>query len=203
SDTALETATDFVLRQIAPDEDDAALALLAVVPRPLMVAVEDHGHALEDEPLVIVLEGKDALAAQDVRALLLHQILHPGKEPVGVERLVALQRNRLHFLVVIVLEAAAVMMRVTIAVVMIVAVMVVAVALEKFRLQMEDAVEVERIAAEHFVKRHLRPLGLVQPGVAIDAADARLDLVKFGRRDQIGLVDQDDVGKRDLVLGFG
>ena len=44
------------LRQIAADEDDAAVALFVLVPRPLVIAVEDHVHALEDETLVVVLE---------------------------------------------------------------------------------------------------------------------------------------------------
>ena len=74
-----------------------------------MVAVEDHVHALEHEPVRVVLEGEDSLAAQDIRPLLLHQVLHPGKELVGIERLVGPHRHRLHVLVVIVLEAAVIM----------------------------------------------------------------------------------------------
>src|SRR6185312_4464277 len=81
---ALETLPDLILRQIAADEDDAAQALLAVLPRALMIAVEDHVHALEDEALGIVLERQDALAAENLRTLLRDQILHPGKELVRV-----------------------------------------------------------------------------------------------------------------------
>src|SRR5262249_54407013 len=55
-DAALKTLADFVFGKIAPDKDDAAVALLAFLPRPLMIAVEDHVHALEDEAVVIVLE---------------------------------------------------------------------------------------------------------------------------------------------------
>ena len=50
---------------------------------------------------------------------------------------------------------------------------------EEFRLDIEDAVEVEGVAAEHLVERDLRALRAVQLGVRIDAADARLDLAQL------------------------
>ena len=71
-----------------------------------MVAVENHMHTLEHEAPILILEGKNAFAAQDIRAFLLHQILDPRKKFVCVERLVGFERNRLHFLVVVVLEPA-------------------------------------------------------------------------------------------------
>src|SRR5580704_10829851 len=123
-DAALESFGDHLPRQIAADEYHAAVALLAVFPWPLVIAVEDHVHALEHEALIVILEGEDAFAAQNVRAFLLHQVLHPRKELVRIERLVALQRNRLHVLVVIVLEPA-VRMRVFVVVIMIVAVIMI------------------------------------------------------------------------------
>ena len=82
---------DFVFGQIAPNKHNAAVTLLAFGPGPLMIAVEDHVHALKDKALVIVLERQNALGAQDVRPFGLHQVLHPGKELVGIERLVALE----------------------------------------------------------------------------------------------------------------
>src|SRR5215471_17712820 len=104
---------DLVHGQLAADEDDAAFAFLARLPRALVVAIENHVHALEHEALVVVLERQDALAAQNVRPLDLHELLHPGKELVGVERLVGLERDRLHLFVVIVLQTAVVMVRMT------------------------------------------------------------------------------------------
>src|SRR3569833_1100463 len=100
-----EAFADFLFRQFAADEDDAAQALLALLPRPLMIAVEDHVHALEDEALGIVLEREDALAAQNVRAFLLHQLLHPREELVGIQGLLTPERHALHVFVVIVLES--------------------------------------------------------------------------------------------------
>src|SRR3974390_2255313 len=82
SHATLEPLPDPFVRQIAADEHDTALALLALLPRPLVVAVENHVHALKHEPLVVALEGEDAFAAQDVRTFLLHQVLHPRKKPV-------------------------------------------------------------------------------------------------------------------------
>src|SRR5215472_21749 len=115
---------DLVHGQLAADEDDAAFAFLARLPRALVVAVENHVHALEHEALVIVLERKDALAAQNVRPLNLHELLHPGKELVGVERLVGFERDRLHLLVVIVFQTAVVMVLVAVSMVIVMGVAV-------------------------------------------------------------------------------
>src|SRR5262249_6609506 len=195
---------DLVRRQLAADEDDAAFAFLARLPRALMVAVENHVHALEHEALVVVLERQDALAAQNVRPLDLHELLHPREKLVRVERLVGLERDRLHLFVVIVFQTVVVMMRMIMTmpmtmVVVVTMVMVTTVA-EEFRLDLHDAVEVEGIAPEHLRQRNPAALGLVQLGVGIDAADACLHFAECVGFDQIGLVEQDDVGERDLVL---
>ena len=50
------------------------------LPVALQVAVEDHVHALEDVALRLVGKGEDALGAQDVRAVALHQLVDPGHE---------------------------------------------------------------------------------------------------------------------------
>src|SRR5262245_6692860 len=205
---AREPFPDLLLGQLAADEDDAAFALLAGLPRALVVAVENHVHALEHEALVVVLERQDALAAQNARPLRLHEVLHPGEEFVRVERLVGLERDRLHLFVVIVLQAAVVAMRVAVimvmamvvAVTMVVIVMMVTAVVEEFRLDLHDAVEIEGVAPEHLRQRDLTAFGLVQPGVGVDAADARLHLAERVGPDQVGLVEQDDVGERDLVL---
>src|SRR5215469_11835167 len=161
---------DLVHGQLAADEDDAAFAFLARLPRALVVAIENHVHALEHEALVVVLERQDALAAQNVRPLDLHELLHPGKELVGVERPVGLERDRLHLLVVIVFQTAVVMVRMIMIMPMImtvIMVMMTAVA-EEFRLDLHDAVEIESITPEHLGQRNPAALGLVQLGVGID-----------------------------------
>ena len=92
---------------------------------------------------------------------------------------------------------------VVMAVVMIVIMVVVVAGLEEFRLDLEDAVEIEGAALQHVRQRHLAALGAVQLGIGVDGADPRLDFGEFGLGDEIGLVEHDDVGERDLVLGFG
>src|ERR1700730_16870167 len=138
---------DHLFRHFAADENGAARALFAVLPGTLMVAVEDHVDALEHEALGIVLERQDALAAQDLLALLGDQILDPGEEFVGVERLLGLERERLHVLVVIVREAAMVVivvMVVAMPVIMIIFVIVIVIVpvlrLQERRLDVQDAV---------------------------------------------------------------
>src|SRR5215469_15321290 len=172
---------DLVHGQLAADEDDAAFAFLARLPRPLVVAIENHVHALEHEALVVVLERQDALAAQNVRSLDLHELLHPGKELVGVERPVSLERDRLHLLVVIVFQTAVVMVRMIMPMIVIVMVIVIMVMMttvaEEFRLDLHDAVEIESITPEclrRVLEAVLQPLGVgdrdhrVELGLAAD-----------------------------------
>src|SRR6516164_7280669 len=108
NDAAFEAGANEFFRQFAANEDDAAFALLAVLPFPLMIAFQHHMHTLEDIAVIIAGEGKYALRAQDLLALGLDQVLQPGHEQHGIERLVAAQRQRLHLLVMIVLQAMAV-----------------------------------------------------------------------------------------------
>src|SRR5262245_37553577 len=75
---AFEAFGDHLAGQVAADENDPAVAFLARLPWPLMIAVENHVHALENESLVVVFECENAFAAQNVRTFLLYQVLHPG-----------------------------------------------------------------------------------------------------------------------------
>src|SRR5262249_36880524 len=152
-------------------EDDPALAFFILIPWPLMIAVEDHVNPLEDEARIVVFERKDALAAQNVGSLFLHQVLNPGKELVGIERLFGVERNRLHLLIVIVLEPAmrmrvdvVMVMKMAVLVVVIMAMfvmMIVIVAAEEVRLEIENAIEVEGVATQHRFQRHLGAFGPV------------------------------------------
>src|SRR6201999_2222587 len=105
---------------------------------------------------------------------------------------------------VIVLQAMAVaviMMMVVMIVVMMIMVVIVT-DLEECRLDLQDTIEVESAALQHVRNPDLAALGAMQLGIGIDAADARLDLGELGLGDEIGLVEHDDVGERDLVLGL-
>src|SRR5207245_11679966 len=49
---------------------------------------------------------------------------------------------------------------------------------QEVRLDLENAVEIERAALQDVLQRDLAALGAVQLGIRIDAADPRLDLCK-------------------------
>jgi hypothetical protein len=51
--------------------------------------------------------------------------------------------------------------------------------------------------------RHLGALGAVELGIRVDGADAPLDGVELVRGHEVGLVEDDHVRERDLVLGLG
>ena len=101
----MHALAQFVLLQVAADEDDLRFALLARPPFALRVAVEDHVHALKHEALGIVLERENAFRAKDVGPLALHEIVDPGQELVGIDVAVDAHGDRLHLLVVIMLQA--------------------------------------------------------------------------------------------------
>ena len=99
-----------------------------------------------------------------------------GKNLSGSERLVGRDRHRLHVLVVIVLQAAAMAVRMVVIVMVVVAgrghdrvvamvvimiVVMVLAGLQEVRLELEDAVEIEGVAAEHLGERNVAALGLV------------------------------------------
>src|SRR6478672_4302946 len=103
-DAAFKALADSVFGQVASNKYDAAVASLVGAPRALMIAVENHMDTLEDESFRVVLERQDTLAAQNIRTVFRYEILYPGKELVGVQRFVGAQRDRLHVLIMIVLE---------------------------------------------------------------------------------------------------
>src|SRR4051812_25999600 len=95
------------------------------------------------------------------------------------------------------------MIVVVVVVVIMMMVMIVSVAgIEKYRFDLENAIEIERAALQHVGQCYLATLGAMQLCVRIDAADPRFDFRQLRLGDEIGLVEHDDVGERDLVLGF-
>src|ERR1700743_943940 len=137
-DALLEAVADLLLRQFATDEDEAAFARLAVFPGPLMIALPHHVHALEDVAVVVIAEFGNPFRAQDLLALAGDQVLQPRHELGGIERLAGTERQRLHFLVVIVLEAAMAVIMIVVMMIMIMMMVIVA-GIEEFRLDLEDA----------------------------------------------------------------
>jgi len=110
----------------------------------------------------------------------------------------------LHVLVVIVLQAVAVIMVVMIvAMVVMIMVVVMIVGLQKVRLDVEDAVEVESATIEHVGQRHRAALGAVEFRIGVDGADAGLDLGELGLGDEVGLVQLDVDGTADPDIYTG
>jgi hypothetical protein len=105
-----------------------------------MIAIEDHVHALKNEPLRIILERENAFAAENVRPLLRNEVLNPGEKLIRIQRLFDLERNRLHVLVVIVLEPVSVVVMIVIVTVVMIVRVVVIVGFEECRLDVETAV---------------------------------------------------------------
>ena len=218
---ALEAVGEGVPVEVATDEDELVGARRAA-PRLVQLAVEQHVNALEHEPVRLVLDRQHALHAEDVRALLLEQFAHPGVQLLRVEfarerdadarhrrvvNVVGLRRGR-HpqgvglAVVVVAVVVVVVAVRVILAVVLVrvVVFVLVAAVLEEVGFVVEDAVEVEALHVEHAVEVHLRVRGAVDLGGRVHLADQRFELVEFGRGREVGLVQQDHVRERDLLL---
>ncbi len=59
--------------------------LFIVLPGALMIAFNDHVHALDDIAFMVALESKDTLQTQDIRPLFLGDFLNPREEFVRVQ----------------------------------------------------------------------------------------------------------------------
>ncbi len=129
----------------------------------LMIALDDHVHALDDITLRIVLEGDDALEAQDVRPLRLGDLLDPGEEALGVH-LAAAQRHRLHRHVMDRRHGAVIMVVMVVIVVMMIVIMrmvvvvviairtahvVVVIVFQEVRIVFQRAFQIEGALVEH------------------------------------------------------
>ena len=92
--------------------------------------------ALDDEALVIIHYRDDAFHAQDIGTELLRDVLDPGNELLRMQRPVGGEREAGDLVI-----------------------MLVSVLLgEKLRLDVEDAIEVEGVAAEHLAEIDVAPL---------------------------------------------
>ena len=75
--------------------------------------------------------------------------------------------------------------------------------LQEVRIDAQRALEVEGAQIQHLRQRQLRVARAHQPCAAIDGAQLLLDARQLGGADQVGLVEQQHVGKADLVGGDG
>lgn len=134
--------------------------------------------------------------------------------------LAAAQRHRLHRYIVdrrhrAMLMGAMVMMVVAVVTMLMIMVMMVVVViaigaadmvvmalLKEMRIVFERALQVEGALIEHASEIDARAAGLVDAGGRVDGADDILDHIKFFRGHEVALVDDDDIGEGDLVLGL-
>ena len=131
-----------------------------------MIALDDHVDALEDVALRVVLEGEDALEAEDVGSEGLGELLDPREEELGIERRPA-QRDAgdRRIMDVVVMRMLVVVIVAIVVMVVLVMVMVVIVTVEEVRIERQDAVEIEGAAVEHAIERDGAALGAVDDGV--------------------------------------
>ena len=74
---------------------------------------------------------------------------------------------------------------------------------EEFGIEVGDAGEVEAADIEHAVEGDIAVGGAFDAGGGVHAADAVFERGEFGGGDEVGLVEDDDVGEGDLLLNFG
>ena len=76
----------------------------------------------------------------------------------------------------------------------------VAVGFEEVRVDLHGAVEIEAADAEDLVHVDGRILAAMHRRGGVDRMQTLRELIELCRRDEVGLVEQDDVGERDLLL---
>mmetsp|Transcript_27592 Transcript_27592/g.70014 ORF Transcript_27592/g.70014 Transcript_27592/m.70014 type:complete len:416 (-) Transcript_27592:227-1474(-) len=185
----LEALDESSLVQVAPDEDKLAVSLLAILPRGLLkAALEDHVHPLEHKLLLHAPDREHALVAEEV-----HGRLHVANEAPDV----ALE-----------LADADLPDKLAGAGADGVIVLMFAIDVEELGVHLEDTVELEGANVEDILRVNLGLLAAEDLGVAIDGADAILDLLErlllvsdgVVILDEVDLVEEDAVGKGELLL---
>src|ERR1700758_2827463 len=73
---------------------------------------------------------------------------------------------------------------------------------EESRLDFEDTIETESVTSQYPAEFDATALSPVDRRVGVDPADAMFDRGQAALVDKIDLVDENDIGKRELLLGF-
>ena len=87
-------------------------------------------------------------------------------------------------------------------VMMVMVIVVVVVAFKEAGVEREDAVEVEGAAIEDLVEGDVAAFGAVDDGMRVDPPDPPLERGEVVGRNQVGLVEENDVGEAELFLGL-
>src|SRR5689334_12608267 len=73
---------------------------------------------------------------------------------------------------------------------------------EEARLDLEDTIEAESVSPQHLGEFKAAALRPVDRRVRVELADAAFDCGQAALVNEIDLVEENDVGKRELLLGF-
>ena len=149
----------------------------SLAPRPAEVAAHQHVHALEHDAVRIVLQGEDALVAQQIVAVDLDHRRQELLELHAVERPLGAEHERLHGVVVVVM-----------------------VVLEELRLDLEDRVQVEAADVEDVVDRRLPEVHRLHRRARVHLPEPPLQRLRVLVAHEIGLRQQDAVGESHLLL---
>jgi hypothetical protein len=196
--------------EIFADEDETGDALFAFFPIALRIAFDDHVHALHDEALRLIREGKDAFEAQYVRAACLSDVVQPRQQLVWADQFFSRERDagdaaRRHVIVmgVIMMMMVIVAMMVMAVIMIVVRTGVVAIVIrQEVWIDFGDAVEIKRAEAHDAIQGNVAALHLMQQGRRVDLTDRAFNRCEFVLRDEIDLVQQDHVREGDLLTRF-
>jgi len=217
NEACLETFVQGLAVQFPADEHQDALPDLPRLPLTVGLGLEYHVHALEHHALGLALDRDHTLHPENVRPLLGQQFRQPVVDLLPVHLALDFNADGFDRFVMHVVVLFVVMIMVMVAFpVLVVAVVVIVVMIpvlvimivtvgfpaEKLGLQFQDAVEVEAVYIQHLVQGNRGIPATVDLGQTVHRMDPGLQLVQLGRGDEVGLVQQDHIGERDLLLNL-
>ena len=145
--------------EVLANEDESALTLFTFLPSALETTREHHSNALEDELLVFTLDGDDTLVAVEVGTILHDETLNPALHHGDIDLTFELGGRGHDRLVVLMLGIRIV---------------------EKFGLELQDALEIEGANVEKILGRDLAMLGTKNGSRGSELTKAILDDLELG-----------------------
>lgn len=145
--------------EVLANEDESALTLFTFLPSALETTREHHSNALEDELLVFALDSDDTLVAVEVGTILHDETLNPGLHHGDIDLTFELGGRGHDRLVVLMLGIRIV---------------------EKFGLELQDALEIEGANVEKILGRDLAMLGTKNGSRGSELTKAILDGLELG-----------------------
>ena len=145
--------------EVLANEDESALTFFTGLPNALETAREHHSNALEDELLVFTLDSDDTLVAVEVGTILHDETLNPALHHGDIDLTFELGGRGHDRLVVLMLGIRIV---------------------EKFGLELQDALEIEGANVEKILGRDLAMLGTKNGSRGSELTKAILDDLELG-----------------------